>query len=101
MQESHLAQQKMPLCWDHICFMFTLNLGKEMWSQGICLSTTNLLLISSNAPLKANIQCKLAGLYGWGKGNKYYIFETYYMTVFFIGVALVIRKISSSRGEAA
>lgn len=81
--------------------MFTLNLGKEMWSQGTCLSITNLLLISSNAPLKANIHCKIAGLYGQGKGNKYDIFERYHMSVFFIGVALVIRKFSPSRGEAA
>lgn len=101
MQEYHLVQQKMPLCRDHICFMFTLNLGKEMWSQGIGLSITNLLLISSNAPLQENIQCKIAGLYGWGKGNKYDIFERYHMSVFLIGVALVIRKLSPSKGEVA
>lgn len=83
MQESHLVQQNMPLCWDHICFMFTLNLEKEMWSQGICLAIRDLLLISSNAPLKANIQCKIAGFYGWGKGNKYDIFwEILYECVF-------------------
>lgn len=38
MQESHLVHQRMPLCWDHICFTFTLNLGKETWSRGICLT---------------------------------------------------------------
>lgn len=61
MQKSHLVHQRMSLCWDHIWFTFTLNLGKKTWSQGICLAITNLLLISSNAPLKANIQCKELG----------------------------------------
>lgn len=70
MKESHLVHQRMPFCWDHIWFTFTLSLGREMWSQGICLAITKLLLISSKAPLKANIQCKRAGLYRHRKGKR-------------------------------
>lgn len=74
MKESHLVHQRMPLCWDHIWFTFTLNLGREMWSQGICLAITKLLLISSKATLKANIQCKRFRLHRHLKAKKFVLF---------------------------
>lgn len=101
MKESHLVHQRMPFCWDHIWFTFTLSLGREMWSQGICLAITKLLLISSKAPLKANIQCKRAGLYRHRKGKRLGGAGGHNtLNVSVICDELVIKKVSCSRGEA-